>query len=270
MVLPELPLILRAATGLGGPPGLRVQLVEREIAEHQTHPVAVTRHHLRQRRVDPLAEGAVKIRERDDRDRSRFAAPERSTVDGDLRPVHRGLAEVHGDSGLGAQSLEECGPPSLDLLAQEVRSDPFTKLRFIAGQSALGRLVEALDLPVADGARFGRDLRLEQCLDGHPPLRRLAREEPLVDHRLELLTPQVVDLLFECPELDTQRLVHVLATDRLPVDFGKNLRRLRGKRSRAHPDREREAHQQQEGRYRVAASAASLSHSSFLHACRGV
>jgi hypothetical protein len=82
--LPELVLVLRAASRLGCPPRQRVP-VNREVAEDELDALAIARQDLRERGQDLLAVGTVAVRKLNDRQgRISRAAERRAFIDHDL------------------------------------------------------------------------------------------------------------------------------------------------------------------------------------------
>ena len=93
MVFPEFTLISRTIGGLGRRSGLRMEVIQREIAEDVFNFSIVARQHFVQRRLYPFTEWAMKIREFHDCDRRiRIAS---NTVGMSIKFYARGVEPHH-------------------------------------------------------------------------------------------------------------------------------------------------------------------------------
>jgi hypothetical protein len=133
-----------------------MQLVDREISIDMLYFIRIPLDDLLERRLGALAEGAVKVRELDERDGSVRRTGDRHGNADDWRRL-----EIDADRGLRPERRHEDRPPNGDLLLAQVRPDILASGRLVATQAALVRLIVRLHFLISDRLGLLSHLRVQ-------------------------------------------------------------------------------------------------------------
>ena len=215
MVLPELPLVVRALRGLGSLLRLRVNLPQRKIAEHQLHLAVVGGHQALEHRLHAAAIRTLEVGKLDEGN-GRVLRPHERVVIGMHVGARRRQGKTHG-VGCPQLARQRIAAPQFGLSLQMHGDAAFQLLERTRHPFHVG-VVEIPDLLRAYRLHFGKDFDALEILDAHAACLRLQGNEAFGNKAVQLGLHGLVTLHVHLQELAAHGIGQDLRGNRLIVN----------------------------------------------------